>query len=132
MRRTCVLAVVVALAAGACHRQPKAVIEYGETVTYTSTASDPAPQPVASAPVGTTAAAPVAAPVPADDASATAAAETPEPAAAANEGEWTTSVQTATPPPTAPAVAAPPAKPAEPSEPSPPPAPRQWYKAKPW
>jgi hypothetical protein len=123
MRRTLVVGVVVAMAA-ACHRQPKAVIEYGETVTYTSTANDPVPQPVAPAPVAASDTAPA---TPAAE-EAPAAAETPEPAAPANEGGWTTSVQSPAPP-AQPAAAS---EASEPSEPSPPAAPRQWYKAKPW
>jgi hypothetical protein len=123
MRRACVVGVVVALVAAACHRQPKPVLEYGETVTYTSTANDPVPQ-AAPAPVGATAAAPATPPV--DDAPVAAAAAPPEPADPASEGEWTTTVQTAPPPAEAPAAS-------PPSEPSAsPPAPRQWYKAKPW
>ena len=49
MRRALRVGVVAAMAA-ACHRQPQPVLEYGETVTYTSTANDPTPQPVAPAP----------------------------------------------------------------------------------
>lgn len=121
MRRACVVGVVAALAGAACHRQPKPVLEYGETVTYTSTANDPAPQ---AAPVGVTAAAP--ATPPADDAPAAAVAATPDPADPASEGAWTTTVQTAPPPVDVPA-ASPPSEPG-----ASPPAPRQWYKAKPW
>jgi len=120
MRRALVGGVVVALAAAACHRQPKTVLEYGETVTYTSTANDPAPQPAATATPDTTAAS--SAMSPADAASAGTADQAPEPSGATYDGTWTTSVQTESPP----------SRPAAPSESSAPAPPRQWYKAKPW
>ena len=48
MRRSWTVAIGLATILAACHRQPKPVLEYGETVTYTSTAADPAPAPAAS------------------------------------------------------------------------------------
>lgn len=127
---------VVVLAA-ACHRQPAPVLEYGETVTYTSTAADPAPRRVPAAEAGGMAAAdaPATTPAPAvPPATAREAAERlPAPAQPAQnpaavsvdaEGEWTTTVYTADAP-------AAPAAPAPPPTDAPAPA-RQWYKAKPW
>lgn len=119
MGRRFAIGVLAVLAGAACHRQPKPTLEWGETVTYTSTAADPVPQattpvaaPAAQAPLP--AAADTEAPPPAEPVSPS-ASPAPEPA----EGEWTTTVDTADEP----AAAAPPENPA--------PA-RQWYKAKSW
>jgi len=129
MRSALMAGCVVVTAVAACHRKPEPTFEYGETVTYTSTAADPVPQQVPPAPAAGGAASPPSATPPAE----------PAPAATAErDGEWTTTVHTAAPPsppaapeePTAPAASEP-AAPA-PSEPAAPPAPRRWYKAKPW
>jgi hypothetical protein len=129
----------------ACHRQPEPTYEYGETVTYTSTADDPAPQPV------TPRASPLAAPVASQGAgtqpAASAAAEADD-AVAVEDGEWVTTVDAPSlppeaaaagddpsgasrsdeppPEPAAPPAAAPPASDAEPVQPG------RWYKAKRW
>jgi len=120
----------IVVMAAACQRQPAPVLEYGETVTYTSTANDSAPQPLP--------AAHAAGSVPEQPPAAAPAPPPTEPEAVpTSDAEWTTTVHTgdvrgvssssepAEPAP-APVDDAPPPPAAER------PAPRQWYKAKPW
>jgi len=126
MRRAVLAGCVVVAAVAGCHRKPEPTFEYGETVTYTSTADDPTPR---AAPPARWAA---------PSSSGTPPAEAAPAAVSEGDGEWTTTVHTAASPSAAEAPAEPASAPAAaspapaPSEPAASPAPRQWYKAKPW
>ena len=144
MRSAAWLSVLMLVAA--CHRQPAPVLEYGETVTYTSTANDPvandpvpSPATAARATAGAMAPASDAAAMPAPAEPGTLPLAAPEvPPATTSDGEWTTTVHTGdvgtASSPSASHDELPPARTADtpPAAAAEPPAPRQWYKAKPW
>ena len=123
---------IVVSALVACHRQPEPTYEYGETVTYTSTAGDPAPQdpsPTVRAPVSS------AAPPPRNTLPAAAEPAPSGDTVVERDGEWTTTVDTEPSSASAPAAEEAPAPPATaaPDPPAPETIPRErWYKAKPW
>jgi hypothetical protein len=141
MRNGLIAVAVVAGSLAACHRQPQPTYEYGETVTYTSTAADPQPPSTAgsaapAAPSSTATSAP-------SESAPTAAGPAPA-TIVERDGDWTVTVDTAAPadpaPDAAPGAATPPDDaPAAPAAAPPPasgdasaPTPGRWYKAKPW
>jgi hypothetical protein len=143
MRNGVIATTIVVSVLAACHRQPEPTYEYGETVTYTSTADDPAPQQV-----NPTVGAPAPPTAPASGGTSTSAEAVPlADAAVERDGAWTATVQTGSSPTATPAA---PDDPAEeggsgasapttaPAADAPDPdapatvSPGRWYKARPW